>query len=345
MAARAVKTGRTNDEVRDASAQPPASDEPRAAPTEDELAALDRLKRRGTWELDGYKLELTNLDKVLFPPRDLRRRPLTKRDLIRHYAMSAPAMLPYLAQRAVNMHRYPDGVGTKGFWHKEAPNYAPSWLQRWRNLDADPGETQTYVVPDSAAALAWLANFGALELHPWTSRIDAPNQPTWALFDIDPGDAMGFEDVRELARLHRAALEHLGVRGCPKVTGKRGIQIWVPVAPGYTFADTRRWVETVSRAIGATVPELVSWEWEVARRGGRVRLDYTQNAINKTLVAPFSTRPVAGAPVSVPIRWDELDNDALRPDRWTILDVQKRLAEVGDPLASLIGLQQKLPDL
>ena len=111
------------------------------------------------------------------------------------------------------------------------------------------------------------------------------------------------------------------------MTGKRGIQIWVPVARGYTFTETRAWVETVSRAIGATRPELVSWEWEVQRRGGLIRLDYTQNAINKTLVAPYSTRPAAGAPVSVPITWDDLDDDRLRPDRWTIHDVQQRLQQ------------------
>jgi bifunctional non-homologous end joining protein LigD len=341
---RSVKSGRTNDDVRD-TPKAAAPDEAWAAPTDDELAALDRLKRAGTWHLAGRELQLTNLDKALFPPRDRRRRPLTKRDLIRHYAQSAPAMLPYLADRAVNMHRYPGGVGTKGFWHKEAPDHAPAWLRRWDNPDADPGETHTYIVPDSAASLAWLANFGALELHPWTSTIDAPHEPTWALFDIDPGEAMGFDEVLELARLHRTALDHLGVDGCPKVTGKRGIQIWVPVATGYTFTDTRRWVETVSRAVAATAPELVSWEWEVVRRGGRVRLDYTQNAINKTLVAPYSTRPAAGAPVSVPITWDELDDRRLRPDRWTIIDLQQRLATVGDPLAPLIGRQQQLPPL
>ena len=201
------------------------------------------------------------------------------------------------------------------------------------------------MVPDSAAALAWLANFGALELHPWTSKVDAPDEPTWALFDIDPGRDDDFGNVLALARLHRTALEHLGVAGCPKVTGKRGIQIWVPVAAGSTFADTRRWVERVSRAIGATTPDLVSWEWEVQRRGGLVRLDYTQNAVNKTLVAPFSTRPSPGAPVSVPITWDELDDDDLRPDRWTIRDVHERLRQVGDPLAPLIGVQQRLPAL
>jgi bifunctional non-homologous end joining protein LigD len=257
----------------------------------------------------------------------------------------APAMLPYLAERPVNMHRYPDGVTKKGFWHKAVPSHAPDWIRRWRNEEADPGETSEYMVPDSAAALAWLANFGAVELHPWTSTVRDPHRPTWALFDIDPGRDDDFASVLMLARLHRTALEHLGVDGRPKVTGKRGVQIWVPVAEQYTFEQTRRWVESVSRAIGGTLPDLVSWEWEVGKRAGRVRLDYTQNAINKTLVAPFSARPSPGAPVSVPLSWDELDDDALRPDRWMIRDIGERLRRAGDPLAPLIGQQQRLPEL
>lgn len=341
---RSVKSGRTNDEVLAAPAASWSSSAMWAPPTEDELAALDALGRTGTWTVGGRDVRLTNLDKVLFPGRG-RDQPVTKRDLVRHHATVAPAILPYLADRAVNMHRYPDGVGSKGFWHKAVPAHAPDWLRRWRNEDADPGETEQYVVPDSAAALAWLANFGAIELHPWTSKIDAPQRPTWALFDIDPGTEDDVETVLTLARLHRTALEHLGVEGRPKVTGQRGIQIWVPVASRYTFTETRQWVESVSRAIGATVPELVSWEWEVRRRGGKARLDDTQNAINKTLVAPFSPRPAAGAPVSVPIEWDELDDDALRPGRWTIRDIGARLRTAGDPLAPLIGLQQRLPAL
>jgi bifunctional non-homologous end joining protein LigD len=151
--------------------------------------------------------------------------------------------------------------------------------------------------------------------------------------------------VLVLARLYRTALEHLGVAAAPKVTGKRGIQIWVPVGPGYTFADTREWVEKLSRAIGRTVPDLVSWEWHKDRRDGLARLDYTQNAINKTLIAPFSARPAPGAPVSVPLHWDELDDPELRPDRWTIRTVMDRVQREGDPLAPLIGQPQRLPVL
>jgi bifunctional non-homologous end joining protein LigD len=151
--------------------------------------------------------------------------------------------------------------------------------------------------------------------------------------------------VLVLARLYRSALEHLGVRGRPKVTGKRGIQIWIPIVRGPTFDETRAWVEGLSRAVGATVPDLVSWEWAKRARKGKARLDYTQNVINKTLVAPYSPRPSAGAPVSMPIDWAELDDPALRPDRWTIRSAPERIAERGDLFAPVLAEAQQLPPL
>jgi bifunctional non-homologous end joining protein LigD len=356
---RSVKSGRTNDEVAAAPESMWRSDLPpsQAAvslarmpapawdpPTEDELAALDALGVKGRWAVQGHEITLTNLDKVLFPPRDSEP-PVTKRDLIRYHAVIAPFMLPYLAGRPVNAHRYPNGVQRPGFWHKEVPSYAPPWLTRWHNAEAEPGKTQCYAVIDSVAALAWMANYAAVELHPWTSALPDIHQPAWALIDIDPGPATSFDDVLVLARLYRVALEHLGVAAMPKVTGQRGVQIWVPVRAGYSFDDTRAWVEKLSRAIGRTVPELVSWEWQKDRREGLARLDYTQNALNKTLVAPFSARPAPGAPVSVPIHWDELQDPELFPDRWTIRTVIDRVHVNGDPLAPLVGREQELPAL
>ena len=140
-------------------------------------------------------------------------------------------------------------------------------------------------------------------------------------------------------------MEHLALKAMPKVSGQRGLQIWVPIEERYTFEQTRAWVEKLSRTIGQSVPDLVSWEWEVSKRSGKLRLDFTQNAINKTLVAPFSPRPAHGAPVSVPITWDELDDPDLRPDRWNIDTIGERLASAGDPSAPLIGLKQRLPTL
>lgn len=339
-----VKSGRTNDDVKESPSASWSSTSSWVAPTLDELEALDALGKAGMWQLGEHTLKLTKLDKVLFPAGGSHQ-PVTKRDLIRHNATMAPVMLPYLAQRPVNLHRYPDGVDQPGSWHEAVPSRAPDWIQRWRNDQSDRAETKRHMVIDSPASLAWVANYGAIEVHPWTSTVRDTSRPTWALIDIDPGTGSDFDDTLVLARLHRTALEHLGVQARPKVTGKRGIQIWIPVADGYTFDATRAWVEALSRAIGDTVPELISWEWEVTKRAGRIRLDYTQNAINKTLVAPLSTRPAAGAPVSVPIAWDELEDPELRPDRWTIRNIGERIIGSGDPLAPLIGLQQRLPVL
>jgi bifunctional non-homologous end joining protein LigD len=308
----------------------------------DELDALPNSKSGRFWTYQGRELRLTNLDKVLFPPSE-ERPGVTKRELIRYMVQVAPWMLPYLSGRPANFKRHPDGAGESGFWQKAYPPHAPEWMTPWRNLEADPGETEEYLVVEEPATLAFVANWGVLEVHAWTSTTDAPHQPTWAMIDIDPGTATTWEETLTLARLYRTALEHLGVRGGPKVSGRRGIQIWVPVRDGYTFDDTRTWVETLSRAIGAVVPDLVSWEWQTDRRAGKARLDYTQNAINKTLVTPYSPRAVSGAPVSVPITWDELDDPDLRPDRWTVNSVIARLESSGDPLAGLLGLEQDLP--
>ena len=169
--------------------------------------------------------------------------------------------------------------------------------------------------------------------------------PTYALVDLDPGERTTWPELLALARLHRTAFEHLGVEAWPKLTGRRGIQIWVPIETGPSFDETREWVERVSRTVGAVVPELVSWKWQVRDRSGLARLDYTQNAINKTLVAPYSPRAAAGAPVSAPIEWDELDDPRLRPDRYTIRTILRRLDERGDLFAPVLTTRQRLPPL
>ncbi|MDE3206960.1 MAG: non-homologous end-joining DNA ligase [Acidobacteriota bacterium] len=355
---RSVRSGRTNEEVsRDPEARwhsgRPASqaeellspghhgDRPEPspnAPTPEEMDALGRLGPEGIWTLQGRDVKLTNLDKVLFPAR-VGETPVTKRDLIAYYAAVATYMLPHLEARPVNLHRFPNGSDRPGFWHKQAPAHAPEWITRWNY-----GEVPYFVV-DSVASLVWMANYGALELHPWTSKVPDVDQPTWALIDIDPGSGTSPGEVLVLARLFRAGLDHLGVDAAAKVTGQRGIHIYVPIRSGYSFQQTSEWVEKLSRAVGATVPDLVSWTWQKSARGGRARLDYTQNAVNKTLVAPYSTRPAAGAPVSAPIAWAELDDDSLASDRWTIRSLPARLAQVGDLWAGLASRPQSLPDL
>ncbi len=358
-------SGLSKDEAGRAS-QPPVSTDVEP-PTAEELAALDALPGRGgTWRIGGRDVALTNLDKVLAPgaagaagaaaeaagaaagalaPGADDDPPVTKRDLVRYMTLIAPVMLPHLAGRALNLARYPNGVDGDFFWQKDVAKGTPDWVTRWREPDPPDRRPHAYVVADGIATLAWLGNQAAIELHPWTSPIDAPAEPRWALVDIDPGSRTTWEETLVLAGLYRRAFDHLGVVGVPKVTGKRGIQVFVPLRPGYSFEETRAWVEQVSRAVGGAVPDLVSWEWSKDRRDGRARLDFTQNWRNRTLVGPYSARPAPGLPVSAPISWDELDDPALRPDRWTIRTILARVAERGDLFAAARGPGQELPRL
>jgi bifunctional non-homologous end joining protein LigD len=307
-----------------------------------ELKALAEMEREGHWQVAGHEVRVTNLDKVLFPAEG-ELPAYTKRDLLRYYVTVGPTLIPHLAGRGLNLQRFPDGTSRTGFWQKDVPGHAPKWITRWGYTGHEGAKD--YVVVDRVATMAWLAQEAALEIHPWTSRTMSPHEPTFALIDVDPGEKTTWEEVLILTRLYRTALEHLDVIGLPKTTGKRGIQVWVPVRRGYTFEDTRVWVEQLSLTIGRLVPDIVSWEWAKRDRKGRARLDFTQNAVNKTLVAPYSVRPAPGAPVSAPIRWEELDDPKLASGRWTIETMPKRLKEVGDLFAPAQELAQTLPDL
>ena len=346
----AMPRPKTTRSAKPSGARKPTAAEPALAQeaSSAELEALAALGKEGVWRVGGHDLKLTNLDKALFPPPPERpdEPPITKRELIAYFARIAPAMLPHLAERALNLHRFPNGVGGASFWQKDIPSTAPDWLRRWRETGVAERDANLHLVADRVAALCWLGNQAAFEVHAWTSPLDDPAHPTFALIDIDPGEKTTWDETLQIARLYRAAFEHLGVRVYPKLTGKRGIQAWLPVERGrYTFKDTSDWVEQISRAVGAMVPDLVSWEWAKEARKGRARLDYTQNQPIKTLVAPYAVRPLPGAPVSAPIRWDELDDPDLRPTQWTIRTVVDRVAQVGDLFAGAQTDPQELPRL
>jgi bifunctional non-homologous end joining protein LigD len=313
----------------------PAKD-PRQDPEDlQALAQLRTLKGNAHWEIAGRRLPLTNLDKVLWPADGI-----TKRDMIEHYVRMAPYMLPYLRDRPLSMQVFPDGIDGKSFWRKDKPTHAPAWIESWTYRGE---KTKTYIVVNEVATLAWVANAGVIDLHPWHSRIDAPNDPDWAVFDLDPFEPATFQDVVDIAKLVKAALDHYGMHGVVKTSGQTGLQIYVPVRRGPDYSAVRHWVEEVGRAIDQAAPGRVSWEWSVAKRTGRIRIDYTQNIINKTLAAPYSLRPARGAPVSTPITWEELDDPGLRPDRWNIATIARRVAEKGDLFAPVLNADQDIP--
>ena len=288
------------------------------------------------WEIAGRRLALTNLDRVLWPEDGF-----TKRDLIAHYVRMAPHLLPHLRDRPLSTQIFPEGIHGKSFWRKDKPSHAPEWIESWVYRGEE--KTKEYIVATETATLAWLANAACIDLHPWHSRRDAPDQPDWAVFDLDPFEPATFDDVRDVAHLVKAALDHYRMHSVLKTSGQTGLQIYVPLRRGPDYTAVRGWVEEVGRAIGKVMPDRITWEWSVAKRDGRIRIDYTQNIINKTLTAPYTVRPALRAPVSTPITWDELDDPKLRPDRWTIRDIGERLAQVSDLFAGALGGDQELP--
>ena len=300
------------------------------------LEALPGLRPDDWWQIGSRRLRLTNLDKPIWPQPVI-----TKRRMIEYYVRMSPYLLPYLRDRPLSTQVFPDGVTGHSFWRKDKPSHAPDWIDSWL-FEGETG-SKRWIVVREAATLGWLANAGVVDLHPWHSRVDAPDQPDWAVYDLDPFEPASFEDVRDIARLVKAALDHLGLRGLLKTSGQTGLQIYVPLRRGPDYARVRGWVEDVARAIGRVEPDRISWEWAVSRRAGRIRIDYTQNIINKTLAAPYSLRPLPGATVSTPLAWEELDDPALRPDRWTMETIWERLRSVGDLFTGVLDGDQELP--
>ena len=266
---------------------------------------------------------------------------ITKRDMVGYYVRMAPYLLPHLRDRPLSTQVFPDGITGSSFWRKDKPRHAPEWVCSW--VHRGEGAAKRWIVVREPATLGWLANAGVVDLHPWHSRIDAPERPDWAVFDLDPSEPARFDDVRDIARLVKAALDHLGMRGLLKTSGQTGLQIYVPLRRGPGYETVRAWVEEVARAIGRVEPDRITWEWTVSRRSGRTRIDYTQNIIAKTLAAPYSLRPLPGAPVSTPLAWEELEDRRLRPDRWTIGSIWDRLDALGDLFAGALDGDQELP--
>ncbi len=286
--------------------------------------------------VDGRTIRLTNLEKVLFPEDGY-----TKADLIRYYTEVSPYLLPVIRDRPLTLKLFPDGIAAAHFYQKDKPSFTPKWIQTWVDTTADRTGGIDYILGNDLATLVWLANYTAIEIHPWLSRVDDPDHPDIAIIDLDPSKGATWDDVKEAAELVRAVLDDLGLAGFPKTTGSRGIHILVPIARKYTFEESRGFVFDVGKAARERKPKLVTLETVKDRRRG-VYVDYLQNVGGKTTAGAYSVRPIRRAPVSAPLRWDEIPSLG-RPDAFTIRNMGERLAATGDLLAPSLALVQKLP--
>ena len=283
--------------------------------------------------VDGHQIKLTNLDKVLFPEDGY-----TKADLIKYYAEVSPYLVPWLRDRPLTLKPFPDGIGGASFYQKNKPSFTPRWVRSWKDHEEEGND---YVLGNDTATLVWLANYTAIEIHPRLARVDKPDQPDFVMIDLDPATGATWDDVKEVARAVKDVLDDMDLEGFPKTTGSRGIHVLVPIARRYSFEESRAFALAVGTAAREKLPKLVTLEFQKSRRKG-IYVDYLQNVRGKTTAGPYSVRPIRRAPVSTPLRWDEIG--ALgRPDAYTIANVMARLAKVGDLLSPSLELPQKLP--
>lgn len=272
-------------------------------------------------------VEVTHADRVLFPGDDI-----TKGDLVDYYSGVADAMLPHVKNRPLTLWRYPRGIAEKGFVQQDFADSLPDWMGR-AAVRKERG-TVVHPVADRREALVWLANQNCITLHAWLSRQDRLDQPDRVVFDLDPSTS-DFAAVRSTARALADVLDDLGLASYLKTTGSRGLHVVVPISRGPDFDEVRRFARDVAEVVADDDPARRTVEMRKDKRGERIYLDVMRNAYAQTAVAPYAVRAQAGAPVATPLEWDELSSRGLRPDRFTIRDVPKRLAGQGDPWADM----------
>ena len=279
-------------------------------------------------ELDvaGTKVRVSNPDKVLFPDPGV-----TKLDLVTYYVDVADAALVGCRDRPTILLRYPNGVGTKGFFQKRIPAKRPGWI-RTATIRFPSGRSAEMIAPADAAHLAWMANLACLDLNPWSVRGDDVDHPDELRVDLDPVPNVPFDDVRSVALVVREVLEEHGLRGFPKTSGKRGIHVVVRIAPEHDFPVVRRAALALAREVERRAPELATSKWWKEERHG-VFVDYNQNARDRTTASAYSVRPVADARVSTPLEWSEVAT--VEPEAFRLDTVRDRLAATGDPGAAL----------
>lgn len=271
-------------------------------------------------------LKLSNLDKTFFPGDGY-----TKGDLIQYYASVAPMLLPHLDGRPLSMSRYPDGIEGPSFYEKRAPGHQPGWMRAEPvSSDSQGGEIE-FLLADSREALMWFANMGCVEVHPFHSRVGGLGNPDYAIFDFDPAEGSVWEQVTAAARLLKVALEKLGLVGYPKLSGSRGLHVYVPLEPVHDHTRVRRFVGEVGRYLAAASPDDITMEWDKPKREGKVFIDHNRNAFGQTVASVYSIRPRPGAPVSTPLTWDEVGS--YRNGDFTIANIWDRLQRFGDLFA------------
>lgn len=287
---------------------------------------------------------LTNPDRVLFPATGF-----TKADLAAYYVAIAPELLPHLDGHPLSLHRFPDGVEEEGFWEKRCPEHRPDWVETAEIESESSGKSIRFCLASDQRTLAWLANLATIEIHPYLYRREAPGRPTVMVFDLDPGPPAGITECAGVALDLQHTLSGLSLESFPKLSGSKGIQIYVPVDPAHhRIEDTKRFSHALARVFEQAFPDRVVSRMAKRLRPGKVLIDWSQNDPHKTTVSVYSVRARPEPRVSAPLTWEEVEaaaeGEGLAHRGFTPMQMLDRTREVGDLFSPTLELRQKLPE-
>lgn len=280
--------------------------------------------------VNGHELKFSNLGKVFWPKEGY-----TKRDMLNYYYQVAPYILPYLKDRPQSMNRFPNGINGKSFYQKDITNSAPDWI-KMEPYTTSEGEDKNFLVPEDEASILYMANAGAIEMNPWNSTVQKPDNPDWCIIDLDPTSKNTFEQVIKAAQVTKKVLDEIGVKGYPKTSGSTGIHIYIPLGARYTYDECQLFGKIIATRVHQIIPEFTSIERLTKKRNNKMYVDYLQNRPKATLAAPYSLRPKPGATVSMPLYWEEVVKK-LRMTDFTIKNAIARIKSEGDIFKPVLG--------
>ncbi|MFZ0688072.1 MAG: non-homologous end-joining DNA ligase [Terriglobales bacterium] len=297
-------------------------------------------------DVQGRKLTLTNLDKILYPATGF-----TKGQIVDFYARIAPVLVPHLAGRPLTMKRYPGGVGEdqEFFFEKNAPMHRPEWVKTAPIWSGSNRRTIHFILANDLPTLVWIANLASIELHPSLSLAAHIATPTAIVFDLDPGPPANIVQCAQVALWVRGIFDHFGLRSFPKTSGSKGLQVYVPLHTETNYEQTKSFAHALARLLEQEHPELIVSDMKKVVRTNKVFVDWSQNDQHKTTISVYSLRAREHPTVSTPVTWEEVESAHKKKDAGRLVfeaqDVLARVEKMGDLFEPVLKLKQKLPQL
>jgi len=299
-------------------------------PKKERKTLLNPTEEAQTRAIGGHNLGFSNLSKIFWP-----REKLTKREMINYYYQVAPYMLPYMKDRPQTLNRHPHGIAGESFYQKNVKGKVPEWIETFPYYSETDAEEKEFLVCTDEASLLYIASLGCIEMNPWSSRRQSPENPDWCIIDLDP-DKNTFDQVIKAAQVTKEILDAIEVPAYCKTSGSTGLHIYIPLGAKYSYEDSKEFARSIVKIVHAKIPSFTSIERKTADRKGKMYLDFLQNRPQATVAAPYSLRPKPFAPVSMPLHWEEVKK-GLKIKNHNLKNAVDRLKEVGDLFKGVMG--------